>query len=168
MKNPTSPRLLYSRYGPEDREDYIAMSTNAEVMLHITGEPMSHDAASQRYEKLLALNAEHPDCGAFIVRLKENGAYMGFGKAVYMEWDKVEIGYAMMPEHWGKGYGLEIGQAMKDFGLEMENVPELLALIDPQNEASRKILLKLGFVLRDSIPMDGAPCETYHFQILKP
>lgn len=159
---PQSPRLLYAPFLPEDLPDYLAMSTHPDVMAHITGEPLSEAAATERYEKLLRDNAQHPNCCSYRVVVRETQQFMGFGKVVWKEGHNLEIGYAMMPEHWGKGYGTEIGKAMLDHALRIPKVRSVIGLIDPRNEASRRILLGLGMTLRDRLPVDGQPCETYH------
>lgn len=56
-----------------------------------------------------------------------------------------EIGYWLAEEHWGKGYGTEAARAVTDYGFEVMQLPQLLARYRIGNEASRRILLGLGF-----------------------
>ena len=56
-----------------------------------------------------------------------------------------DLGYAFLPEFTGQGYALEAGcactlAAHRDFAL-----PRLLAIVNPSNTASRRLLEKLGF-----------------------
>ncbi len=58
-----------------------------------------------------------------------------------------DLGYAFLPEFTGQGYALEAGRACtlaahRDFAL-----PRLLAIVNPGNTASRRLLEKLGFAL---------------------
>jgi RimJ/RimL family protein N-acetyltransferase len=56
-----------------------------------------------------------------------------------------DLGYAFLPEHCGKGLAYEAAHACllaakRDFGL-----PRLLAIVNPDNTSSRRLLDRLGF-----------------------
>ena len=56
-----------------------------------------------------------------------------------------DLGYAFLPEYFGKGLAFEAARACvtsagQDFGLQ-----RLLAIVNPGNQASRRLLEKLGF-----------------------
>jgi RimJ/RimL family protein N-acetyltransferase len=56
-----------------------------------------------------------------------------------------DLGYAFLPEYFGKGLAFEAAQAClhaakRDFAL-----PRLLAIVNPDNQASRRLLDRLGF-----------------------
>jgi ribosomal-protein-alanine N-acetyltransferase len=60
-----------------------------------------------------------------------------------------DLGYAFLPEYFGKGFAFEactasIAAASRDFGM-----PQLLAIVNPDNIASRRLLEKLGFRLQE-------------------
>lgn len=56
-----------------------------------------------------------------------------------------ELGYAMLPEFWGKGIMSEAIQKALEFGFNTIGFNSIEADINPANEASAKILLKNGF-----------------------
>lgn len=51
----------------------------------------------------------------------------------------------MLPEYWGKGYGSEIVGNLLNRVEETKGIQRATAIIDPNNIASKKILLKNGF-----------------------
>jgi len=55
----------------------------------------------------------------------------------------VDIGYAFLPEHWGRGYAEEATRAMLAHARELR-LPRLLAIVTPSNERSIRVLDKLG------------------------
>lgn len=57
-----------------------------------------------------------------------------------------EIGYWLAEAHWGHGYGSEAARAMTDHAFSMQDREDLVASYHLGNEASRRILLGLGFV----------------------
>jgi|SRR5450432_653394 RimJ/RimL family protein N-acetyltransferase len=59
-------------------------------------------------------------------------------------WPEPELGYWLLPDHQGKGYGMEAGLVVKDFALNVLNMDSLVSYIDPINEPSKKLALRLG------------------------
>ena len=58
---------------------------------------------------------------------------------------RAEIGYTLEPNYWGKGYMTEVMCRLFSFGFNDFNLHSFEANINPQNEKSKGILLKLGF-----------------------
>ena len=57
----------------------------------------------------------------------------------------VELGYALHPSAWGKGYATELGRACLDWADTVLQLPRVVAFVHPDNAASRRVLEKLGF-----------------------
>ena len=58
---------------------------------------------------------------------------------------KAELGFWLLPEHWGKGIILEAGQAVIQHAFDTLKLHRLEALVEVENEASKKVLRKLKF-----------------------
>lgn len=56
-----------------------------------------------------------------------------------------EIGYMILPAYWKQGYMTEALTAVIDFGFRQMGLHTIEADINPENVASRQLLLKLGF-----------------------
>lgn len=56
-----------------------------------------------------------------------------------------EVGYALHPEHQGKGLAREALEAVIAFGFEQMGLHSIEANINPGNNASRQLLLRCGF-----------------------
>ena len=59
---------------------------------------------------------------------------------------EIEIGYILKPSAWGKGYATEAAKRLLKFAFEETSLEELVATIDPENTASRRVLEKCGLV----------------------
>jgi RimJ/RimL family protein N-acetyltransferase len=59
--------------------------------------------------------------------------------------DEVELGYALMPDYWGRGLATEIGSACVAVAREELALTSIVATTDPRHEASQHVLMKLGF-----------------------
>lgn len=57
-----------------------------------------------------------------------------------------EVGYVLAPEWWRGGVMTEVARAVLDFGFGTMGLHSVEAHIDPANDASRRLLEKLGFV----------------------
>ncbi len=67
-----------------------------------------------------------------------------------------EVGYIFHPDYWGQGFATEAMQAVVDHAFANWPVDHLMADIDPRNDASRKLLIRLGF--RPSHHADNTFC----------
>ncbi|MFO0747367.1 MAG: GNAT family protein [Myxococcota bacterium] len=56
-----------------------------------------------------------------------------------------EVGYDLLPEHWGRGYASEAVLAAVTFAFERLGLHRVQAQIDPANVASARVLEKVGF-----------------------
>lgn len=59
---------------------------------------------------------------------------------------RAEIGYILAPDWWGKGIMSEVIHTVIDCGFETMQLHSMFAQIDPENDASRRLLEKHGFI----------------------
>ena len=71
---------------------------------------------------------------------------------------EAEIGYMILPEHWGKRYGSRIAMELMNIAKQTD-INVLKAIIDPNNVPSRKILINVGFTTEKVCEIDGLPGE---------
>jgi len=58
-----------------------------------------------------------------------------------------ELGYWLARAHWRQGYANEAATAAIEAATRHPEIRRLVATIDPENEASRRVLAKAGFTL---------------------
>ena len=58
-----------------------------------------------------------------------------------------ELGFMLAPEAWGQGYATEACAALLEFGFASTDWPEITAVVFKGNDASLRVLFKLGFVV---------------------
>lgn len=82
--------------------------------------------------------------GPYLVELKETGEAMGMcGLIRRSTLTDVDIGYAFLPRYWSKGYAFESALAMKQYAQDVIGLKRLVAIVDPKNDASVRLLEKL-------------------------
>jgi [ribosomal protein S5]-alanine N-acetyltransferase len=81
------------------------------------------------------------------IRSKETGEVIGATCFWNIRFDhcRAEIGYSLMPEFWRKGVMFEVATKILCWGKHELNLHSVDANINPLNDPSRKLLLKLGF-----------------------
>lgn len=140
-----SKNLLFEHYSESDFSIYFQLVNNPEVMKMILGRPLLEEEARIRFKDMLKLNQTHTDVGHFKISNILTGDNIGHAKLVMTETHQAEIGYLMHPEYWRKGYGGEIAESLVKAAERSAVVEELIAIIDPENIASKKILEGQGF-----------------------
>ena len=84
---------------------------------------------------------------------------------------RAEIGYMLFPKFWGKGLMSKCIKLVLDFGFNELNFHSVEAHINPENEGSRKILQKFGFVseayFRENFFYNGEFLDSEVFSLLK-
>ena len=97
--------------------------------------------------------------GLYLVVLKETGAPIGICGLVKRDsLPDADIGYAFLPAYWRKGYALEATTATKRHAFEVLGHKHLLAIVNPANASSIRVLDKLGLKFERMVRMsEDAP-----------
>lgn len=81
----------------------------------------------------------------YLVELKETGESVGMCGLIKREsLADVDIGYAFLPAHTGKGYAYESGAAVLVHARNGVGLKRVVAIVSPDNAASNGLLGKLG------------------------
>ena len=93
---------------------------------------------------------EQGDLGLGVLVRKDDGRVIGFAGAISCSYwtNETELGFVLDSPFWGHEYAVEIGRAILDEFFQKLRYERLLALVNPQNRRSLKVIKKLG--LRDS------------------
>lgn len=98
--------------------------------------------------------------GCFAIRQQAGREAVGLLSLLQRDYlDAPDIGYALMPQYFGKGYAYEAAVALLQHCREL-GLGKVYAIITPGNEASERLLNKLGFRFqrRIDLPNDQVHC----------
>lgn len=153
-------KLYFNKFEPTDFNLYFQLVSNEEVMAQITERSIPLEEAQANFKKLLKCNEKHQLFGSYKVYDSISNEYIGLGHVTMNEEHvkEAEIGYMLLPEHWGKRYGSAIAKELMNIA-KQTNVSVLKAIIDPNNIPSRKILLNVGFTSEIVCEIEGLPGE---------
>lgn len=81
-----------------------------------------------------------------------------------------DIGFALLPEHWGMGYVTEAATAAIEHGRLALGLEEILGITNPRNLRSIRVLEKLGlqFAEERALTPDTPPLRVYGMRYTSP
>jgi RimJ/RimL family protein N-acetyltransferase len=98
--------------------------------------------------------------GLYLVELKETGEAMGMCGLIRRSTLKdIDIGYAFLPKFRSKGYASESALAMKQYARDVLGLKRLVAIVDPKNALSIRLLEKLGMQFETMVRLAGDDIE---------
>jgi len=102
--------------------------------------------------------------GLYLVQLKTNNTPIGICGLLKRETlADVDIGFAFVPEVWNQGYAFESADAVMIYAKDVLKLTRIVAITDKDNEASGKLLEKLGLMFDSMIDLTGKGDETRLF-----
>ncbi len=83
--------------------------------------------------------------GLYLVELKDDGTPIGISGLVKRDTlPEPDIGFAFLPAYWSQGYAVESAAAVMNYAREVLGLTRIAANTSPDNNASEKLLGKIG------------------------
>jgi len=160
-------RLVLREIISEDEAGLFEMDSDPEVHRYLGNEPVT--SIGQIREVIQFIRKQYADfgIGRWAVVEKETGSFLGWAGLKFRP-DEVngyrdfyEVGYRFMRQNWGKGYATEAARASVKYGFEEMKLPEIHAMADSRNKASRNVLQKCGLKYVNSLEFEGSPHDWF-------
>jgi [ribosomal protein S5]-alanine N-acetyltransferase len=98
--------------------------------------------------------------GLCLIVLKETGESIGICGLIRREGlDDVDIGYALLPRFWSKGYAVEAARATKMYAKDEIGLKRIVGIVDPANEGSIRVLEKIGLRYEKMVQLSADDIE---------
>ncbi|WP_291403618.1 GNAT family N-acetyltransferase [Daejeonella sp.] len=105
--------------------------------------------------------------GLYLVELKNEKIPIGICGIIKRDTlEFPDIGYAFLPKYMGQGYAFEIAQQTLQYAKNQLNINKILAITNPENKASIKLLGKLGLTFQKMIDATNDSIELKLFSSL--
>lgn len=159
-----SNRLYLRKLKMEDLEHLHQLQSNAEVMRYITNRPKTLEETENELNKILQIYKEkNADFEVMAVCKNETNQLIGTCAVIKNEADEFEIGYRLVEEEWGKGFGFEIASLIEDYCFSFRKLNFIVASVEAKNIYSVKILEKKGFnLILESIDEENGELTKYY------
>ena len=104
--------------------------------------------------------------GLYLIVLKESHESIGMCGLIKRDGlEDVDIGYALLPKFWSKGYAVEAAGAAKEYAKNVIGLKRMVAIVDPANESSIRVLEKIGLRYEKMIRLSADDIELKLFGI---
>lgn len=157
-----TPRLLLRPWRPQDEAPMAAINRDPEVARYLN-RPIT-EASLAGFHAFLVDHWEEHGFGPWAVEAREPipsaaggsviqpGSFLGFAGVAHPTYlpalaHRPEIGWRLARAAWGRGLATEAALAARDHAFATLGLPELIALVHPQNVRSQAVARKLGMAL---------------------
>jgi RimJ/RimL family protein N-acetyltransferase len=105
--------------------------------------------------------------GLYLVELKDSKVPIGMCGVLKREsLPDPDLGFAFLPESWGQGYAFEAASAVLKEARDTFKLTRILAITNPDNDASIKLLAKLGFQFERVMKLSSDSDEVKLFSLM--
>ncbi|MEU4875510.1 GNAT family protein [Streptomyces sp. NPDC021608] len=150
----SSARLTLRELDIEDVNAVFAIYGSPEATEHLSFEPRSREQVGQIVARSIAAAMETPRTEyALAVIERETAALIGFGRLALDPHQQrgATMGFALRPEAWGVGYGVETVRLLLSVGFDDLHLHRIWGARSPRNEASARTMAAVGMVEEGTI-----------------
>jgi len=141
-------RLLLRRWRDEDDAAMMAINRHPEVTRYLN-RPVT-EVALAAFLPMFVEHWERHGFGPFALESREPedaGALLGFAGVAYPAYlpalaERPEIGWRLARSAWGRGLATEAALAARDHAFEVLGLPEVIAIVHPENARSQAVARK--------------------------
>jgi len=158
-------RLLLREFDEGDAAAFYVLGSDPAIIRY-TGDPggglvnVEHAAEIIRSHPMADYRAH--GFGRWACVDKRTGTVVGFaGLKRLPALGEVDIGYRLLPTHWGAGLATEAGRAVLRYGFERLTLGRVIGLVNLANAASVRVLEKLGLRSDGSVEYVGQRVARY-------
>ena len=148
-------RLILRHFNPNDAPFILALLNEPSFLRYIGDKKVRtlEDARQYILNGPLATYERH-GFGLYQVELKDSHTPVGMcGLLKREELPHPDIGFAFLPDFWNKGFAFEAAAAVLNDASERLQLKRILAIVNPDNEASIRLLQKLGLSFEGNVKL---------------
>jgi ribosomal-protein-alanine N-acetyltransferase len=179
----TTERLVLRRLSIDDLEPLAAIYADPAVRRFFPEGTLTRDETREEIAWMLEVDYPRYGYGLWATILKDSGALIG--RCGLLPWPvmgseraalgvegpeerptpgrhvEVEVAYLLASPYWGRGLATEAARAVVRYGFATLGVDRLIALIDEENEASRRVATKIGMTVDGDVEEGGEVFPLY-------
>ncbi|MFE7760643.1 GNAT family N-acetyltransferase [Streptomyces sp. NPDC057438] len=150
----SSQRLGLRELTMDDVDGVFAIYGNQEATEHLSFEPRTREQVGNIVARSIGAATEDPRGEyALAVVERDTNKLIGFGRIATDPHQQraATMGFALRPDAWGVGYGLETVRLLLGLGFEDLGLHRIWGARSPRNEASAKTMSAAGMVEEGTI-----------------
>lgn len=169
----TTARLVLRPFRDADRREVFELHSNARVMRYWDSAPWRDETQADRFLARCRALSDNEAGARVAVERRDTGRFIGWIGLQHWDHDNrsANLGYVFAEYAWGQGYATEAGRALLEWGFDVMDLNRVSAQTDTRNEASARVLTKLGFtlegILRENVIVDGEVSDDATYSLLR-
>jgi RimJ/RimL family protein N-acetyltransferase len=164
-------RLAVRAMQPLDEANLWAVYGDPDAMRYVhDGQPIPREDCA-RWVEVTARNVEQRGYGMSAIELRElhggdANPVIGFCGLVHPGGQpEVELKYALLKEHWGRGLATEAARGLLAWGVARFGMDAVIATTAPGNLGSHRVLAKCGFERAElRVEEDGEEVQVFRWR----
>lgn len=161
-------RLRLEPYNDSHYEGLRRMDSDSVVMRYINNGIVK--TPEETWESIRRVKARWEKYGFswWAIKEKSTGVIVGAACLQHLanvDGEPLEIGWRLVPAYNGKGYATEAAKAIIAFGAELIGATYLVAVADPENIPSQRVMQRLGMTYKAIERHYDVPCVVYELDI---
>lgn len=140
-------RLILRHFNVDDDASFVLTLLNDPSFLRYIGDKKVRSIEDARQYLLNGPLASYElnGFGLYLVEIKDSHTSIGMcGLLKREELPNPDIGFAYLPDYWNKGFAFEAAAAVMNNARERLKLGRILAIVNPDNYASIRLLERLG------------------------
>jgi ribosomal-protein-alanine N-acetyltransferase len=162
-------RFILREIIPSDLDGLFELDSDADVHRYLGNEPVKNKEQIAEVIQFIRNQYLVNGIGRWAIIEKNTNNFVGWTglklvtEMVNKHQNYYDLGYRIIRKYWGKGIATETARAVLDYGFKNLNVDKIYSIVHPQNESSKNVLHKLGFIYQESFDFDNE--ETYWYNL---
>ncbi|WP_316826560.1 GNAT family N-acetyltransferase [Pedobacter miscanthi] len=145
-------RFLLRQFHPNDLASVFKGLSHPDVIRYYG---VSYSSLEETHDQLTWFNDLQKNEAGIWWAICDKGNHKFYGAIGFNDLSKIdkkaEIGFWLLPEYWGTGIIKEAANPVCDYAFEKLSLRKIEAMVETENENSKKILRKLGFDYQETM-----------------
>lgn len=124
---------------------------NEEATRHLSFEPRTMEQVEGIIKAAMDSAAAEPRTEYMIAVSDMDGELIGAARLAIGEYESAQIGFAIRPDHWGQGKGLETVRLLQRLGFAELGLHRIWGARSPLNQASARTMRTAGMIEEGTI-----------------
>lgn len=152
-------RLRLRALTEDDAEDLARIFSHPSVVRYSGGSSPTLDQVREGIRAHISAYYRDRGYGLLAAELRDTGEIVGRVGFLATEIDgtgDAELHYHLAPVAWGNGLATEAARAVLEWGLDEVGLNRVVAVIHPENQASRRVAEKCGLTFWKEMELEGS------------
>jgi RimJ/RimL family protein N-acetyltransferase len=157
-------RLLLRHLRRADLDDLFVLYRDPESRRYFPDGTRTYEQTRDELDHFVRGIPDHPQLGLWAAIHKPSGRFIG--RCGLLPWTidgraEVEVAFLIAKPYWNQGLGTEAARGIAAHAFENLQLPRLICLVTPGNEASCRVAEHIGMHLEKQIVDEHGPALVY-------